>query len=291
MLPPLRSLIAFKEVSRLGSISATAKEMNVTQAAVSQQLKNLEDFLGCDLFIRNQRGIELTKIALQYLPVVKGSLEHLKLQTQQLFAQPKNDVLRIKINHSIAHSWLLPRLQDFIARFPFIKLDISLLDWPSQTPCSEADIEITNGYTKNKDTSAELIAPEKWSLVCSPTFKKIHRDAFASGNISQLPAIQVKGYEENWMQWFSYHQINSPFPNIQLEISNSLHAIEAVKQDIGLLLVRSLVAQKYLKNGEIVLATEKTMPAKSAHYIITHHKRSPKVNFFCDWLHEQILSD
>ncbi|QUM83423.1 MULTISPECIES: LysR substrate-binding domain-containing protein [unclassified Moritella] len=287
MLPPQRALLAFEAVSRLGSIGAASRELHVTQAAVSQQLKSLEQFLNCTLFIRNQRGVTLTQAAQQYLPVVAGSLQHLKLQTQILFGAQQSDVLRIKANTSIGHNWLIPKLADFSNKFSFIKLDLTLVDWPSRQPCSEADVEITNGFIDSEDTQVERLCQEQWLMVCSPAFQQQHLDALANKDISQLPAIQVKGYEESWMQWLCHHDIAPEPPNIQLEISNSLHGLEAAKQGIGLMLVRSLVAKKALTSGELVLALNGSMPSDSGHYVITANKRSAKVNFFCDWLHQQ----
>lgn len=287
MLPPLRALVAFEAVARLGSIGAAARELHVTQAAVSQQLKSLEQFLGCELFERSQRGVSLTSAAQQYLPAVTGSLQHLRLQTEMLFGKQQPDVLRVKANHSIGHNWLIPKLKDFTTKFPFIRLDLSLVDWPSREPCIEADVEITNGFIDSKHTRAEKLFQEQWLMVCSPTFKTQHNEALARGDVSSLPAIQVKGYEESWMQWLTHHKRVAVVPNVQLELSNSLHGLEAVKQGIGMMLVRSLVAERDLMAGRVVLALEGAMPSESGHYLITPNKRAAKVNFFCDWLHQQ----
>ena len=287
MLPPLRALVAFEAVARLGSIGAAARELHVTQAAVSQQLKSLEQFLDCALFERSQRGVMLTSTAQQYLPAVTGSLHHLKLQTELLFGKQQPDVLRVKVNHSIGHNWLIPKLKDFTEKFPFIRLDLSLVDWPSREPCIDADVEITNGYLETETTRAERLFEEQWLMVCSPAFKQSHAEQLACGDIATLPAIQVKGYEESWMQWLAHNQRLPELPNIQLELSNSLHGLEAVKQGIGMMLVRSLVAERDLLSGEVVTAIDGCMPSESGHYLITANKRDAKVNFFCDWLHKQ----
>lgn len=291
MLPSQRALMAFEAVSRLGSIGAASRELNVTQAAVSQQLKILEEFLDCTLFIRNQRGVTLTQAAQQYFPVVSGSLHHLKLQTQILFGKQQSEILRIKVNSSIGHNWLIPKLGDFTQKFPFIKLDLSLVDWPSRDACKDADVEITNGFIANEDIQSERLCQEQWIMVCSPEFKLKYHDELANKDVSHLPAIQVKGYEESWMQWLCYQKIPPVEPNIKLEINNSLHALEAAKQAVGLLLVRSFVATKALSSGELVLAMDGNMPSDSSHYIITPHKRSAKINFFCDWLYQQDMHD
>jgi len=291
MLPPLRALVAFETVARLGSIGAAARELHVTQAAVSQQLKSLEHYLSCALFKRNPRGVVLTAAAQQYLPVVTGSLQHLRLQTEMLFGKQQPDVLRIKVNHSIGHNWLIPKLTDFTARFPFIRLDLTSVDWPSREPCTDADVEITNGFIESENTHAERLLQEQWLMVCSPGFKQQHASALLKGELSSLPAIQVKGYEESWMQWLTHNQRVPVAPNVQLALSNSLHGLEAVKQGMGIMLVRSLVAARDIQAGNVVQALPGSMPAESGHYLITANKRDAKVNFFCDWLHQQNTVD
>ncbi|NRF29642.1 LysR substrate-binding domain-containing protein [Vibrio coralliilyticus] len=291
MLPPLRALVAFEAVARLGSIGAAARELCVTQAAVSQQLKSLEAFLDTTLFERTQKGVRLTSSAQQYQPIVSGSLAHLKLQTQLLFGEKETDVLSLRVNHTLCHNWLLPRLPHFYKKYPFIRLDVQLVDWPSTTPCQNVDIELTNGKVESEDTSAERLFQEHWQLVCSPEFKRGYQTQLDERDFSQLPAVQVKGYQENWLQWLSHNQFDAMLPKVQLEISNSLHALEAVKHGVGVLLVRSLAVSELLKSGELVLAVDASMPAESGHYLITKNSRNAKVNFFCDWLHHQIKDD
>ncbi|MGR5555502.1 LysR substrate-binding domain-containing protein [Vibrio fortis] len=290
MLPPLRALVAFEAVARLGSIGAAARELCVTQAAVSQQLKSLETFFDTTLFERSSKGVRLTSAAQQYQPIVSGSLAHLKLQTQILFGEKETDVLSLRVNHTFCHNWLLPRLPSFYQKYPFIRLDIQLVDWPSTTPCQNVDIELTNGKVESEDTHFERLFQEHWQLVCSPEFKERYQEQLDARDFASLPTVQVKGYRENWLQWLSHNQFEMSLPQVQLEISNSLHALEAVKQGVGVLLVRSLAVTELLKKGEVVLASDAFMPAESAHYLITKHSRSAKVNFFCDWLYHQIES-
>ncbi|WP_261883182.1 LysR substrate-binding domain-containing protein [Vibrio pelagius] len=290
MLPPLRALVAFEAVARLGSIGAAARELCVTQAAVSQQLKSLETFFDTTLFERSSKGVRLTSAAQQYQPIVSGSLAHLKLQTQILFGEKETDVLSLRVNHTFCHNWLLPRLASFYQKYPFIRLDIQLVDWPSTTPCQNVDIELTNGKVESEDTHFERLFQEHWQLVCSPDFKERYQQQLDARDFASLPTVQVKGYRENWLQWLSHNQFEMSLPQVQLEISNSLHALEAVKQGVGVLLVRSLAVTELLKKGEVVLASDAFMPAESAHYLITKHSRSAKVNFFCDWLYHQIES-
>ncbi|WP_257254316.1 LysR substrate-binding domain-containing protein, partial [Endozoicomonas sp. SESOKO3] len=263
MLPPLRALVAFEAVARLGTIGAAARELCVTQAAVSQQLKSLEAFLNTTLFERSKRGVRLTSSAQHYQPIVSGSLAHLKLQTQILFGEQEADVLRLRVNQTFCHNWLIPRLDSFYQKYPFIRLDIQLVDWPSTTPCQNVDIELTNGKVDSEDTRAEKLFQEHWQLVCSPEFKRDYQQLLKDEDFSQLPAVQVKGYQENWLQWLSHNELEITLPRVQLEISNSLHALEAVKRGIGVMLVRSLAASELLNNNKIFSSPAPSIRAAS----------------------------
>ncbi|WP_409306597.1 LysR substrate-binding domain-containing protein [Pectobacterium sp. B1J-3] len=292
MLPPLRALLAFESVARLGSIGSAARELHVTQSAVSQQLKSLEQHLGSPLFERGGNRIVPTDKAQQYLPVVTGTLQHLRQQTQFLFGNSQQEnFLKINVNHSIGHNWLIPKLADFTERYPFIRLNLNLVDWPSREPCKDADIELTNGFIETADTRAEKLFQEHWLMVCSPAFRMRHKDALERTDLSQLPAVQVKGYEESWLQWLAHNHLPPVTPNIRIEISNSLHGLEAVKHDAGIMLVRSLVVHNALKNKDVVLAINGSMLSDSGHYLITQNQRSAKVSFFCQWLHSQHAED
>lgn len=164
--------------------------------------------------------------------------------------------------------------------------------WTGRRPrlVENVDIELTNGKVESEDTHFERLFQEHWQLVCSPEFKERYQEQLDAHDFASLPTVQVKGYRENWLQWLSHNQFEMSLPQVQLEISNSLHALEAVKQGVGVLLVRSLAVTELLKKGEVVLASDAFMPAESAHYLITKHSRSAKVNFFCDWLYHQIES-
>lgn len=287
-LPSLKALQSFEVIARLGSIGAAARELHVTQAAMSHQLQNLEKQLGAKLFERGPKGVSLTDIAQRYLPIVHGSLHHLRVQTQLLFSCQQDETLTVRVNHTLSHNWLIPRLDDFFNRYPFIHLDLQQVDWPSKYPCRDADVELTNGFAENSDIRAERLFQESWILVSSQSILEQYQDALSSQELSNVPMIQVKGYAENWLHWLSYHQLPLVLPNIRLEVSNSLQALQAVKSGLGVALVRSLVADSELTEGQVVLAMEHRMPTDESHYLITARQRSAKVNFFCEWLSHQV---
>ncbi|CAG9001424.1 MAG: Glycine cleavage system transcriptional activator [Candidatus Celerinatantimonas neptuna] len=287
-LPSLKALQAFEVIARLGSIGAAAREIHVTQAAMSHQLQNLEKQLGAKLFERGPKGVSLTDIAQRYLPIVHGSLHHLRVQTQLLFSSQQEETLTIRVNHTLSYNWLIPKLDDFFKRFPFIHLDLQQVDWPSKYPCRDAEIELTNGFSENSDIRAERLFQESWILISNQSVLNKYQSALKNKELSSIPMIQVKGYAENWLHWLSYNQLPLVLPNIRLEVSNSLQALQAVKCGLGVALIRSLAADIELKEKQVVLAMDHRMPTDDGHYLITARRRSAKVNFFCEWLSHQV---
>ncbi|MBC7003078.1 LysR family transcriptional regulator [Photobacterium sp. BZF1] len=288
MLPPLRALVVFEAVARLRSVSLAAKELNVTQAAVSQQIKQLESFFDLPLLERGRAGMTLTHTGQQYLPVVSHALSQLKNKTRSILGEEKAEVLKIRVNNSLAQEWLLPRLSSFYRQFPFIRVDIETVDWPSRNPCDSVDVEITNGRDESANIQSERLFNEHWYLVCSPDYFHQHKQKLECSDLHGLSAIQVKGYESDWYSWLDYHSLSSSPPTVILEVNNSLQAMKAAKHDVGLLMVRSLLAEGMLEKGELVRAVPGSMPEERGHYLITQSKRSPKVQLFCDWLYTQI---
>ncbi len=240
----------------------------------------VETFLDTTLFVRSSKGVKLTSSAQHYQPIVAGSLAHLKLQTQDPLVRRKRNrrVEPLRVNHTFCHGNITsPAI--FLSKIPFIRLDIQLVDWPSTTPCQNVDIELTNGKVESRSTHCERLFQEHWQLVCSPQFKTDHQELLSKPDFAALPTVQVKGYRENWLQWLSHNQFEMTLPKVLLEVSNSLHALEAVKHGIGMLLVRSLAVSELLKKNDLVLASDSSMPAESAHYLITKHSRSAKGEF------------
>ncbi|USD66242.1 LysR substrate-binding domain-containing protein [Vibrio sp. SCSIO 43136] len=291
MLPPLKALIAFETVANSGSIGAAARELCVTQAAVSQQLKALESFLGVQLFERSKRGVLLTDRALQYLPVVSNTLQQLKHHTQSLFGKQEESVLRICVSRCICHSWLLSKLQDFSHRFPFIHLDIQTTELPSAAPCCHTDIEITDSFVSSPQTVAEKLFQEEWVLVSSPEYYQQHKEAISQGRFGELSSVAMPGSDECWGQWLEKNGLASHLPKKSLTLPDAYLVVQAVKSGMGLALVRSLVASRAVAEGSVIKVKGETLVAQSGYYMITHHNRHAKVNFFCQWLKDRIQQE
>src|SRR5690606_33630468 len=129
-LPPLGPMRAFEAAGRLGSIRRAADELHVTPAAVSRQVKALEDYLGVKLFSRGHRAITLTPVGKRYLAEISAHLAAIPQATAKRIASRRRKVLNILAYTTFARRWLIPRLSSFHASHPEVEVRLTTsLDW------------------------------------------------------------------------------------------------------------------------------------------------------------------
>ncbi|GEM79806.1 LysR substrate-binding domain-containing protein [Vibrio superstes] len=286
-IPPFKALRAFESAARHGSFSLAAEELNVTRAAVSQQIKLLEQYLDSKLFERAGIKLKLTEQALDYLPLLTDTLDNLAFGTNHLFGQKKRETLKIRVAQSFCHMWLLPRLADFHRNYPNIALEFYSTTnlYPSNN--NTVDLEIVNGYGNWNATEYETLGrKEEWSVVASPQFLNEHDFALDIEAIALFPKIETLGYNEGWKTWFALHDSSLIYSAPMMQFDSTQLSVEAAIQGLGMLIAKSVLVDDALKQGTLKLAHPRTMPSQSQHYLIkniTHHN-AKKINTFREWL-------
>ena len=166
-LPPLLSLHAFEAAARLGSFSAAAKELNITQSAISHRIRQLESHLGYELFERLARGLILNDMGKAYLPSIQHAFNEITSSTAGLFAsgEPSTVTIRVPITHAVL--WLAPRLESFLDEFPDIDVRIASSIWSDLLPQEAADLELRFGDGNWSDSEVTLLHQEFAIPVCS----------------------------------------------------------------------------------------------------------------------------
>ncbi|MEM6903860.1 MAG: LysR family transcriptional regulator, partial [Pseudomonadota bacterium] len=168
-LPPLNSLRAFEAAARLGGFVAAAGELNVTPAAISQQVKQLEAHLSTQLFDRRPRGLALTAAGQQLLPDLTKGLAHMSRAVGSLAAEMLAGPLRIGAEPTPAIAWLVPRLGNFLSAHPEIELTINTA-YPTPHPSSgEVDISLRYGRGRYPGMVTTLLMTEEVFPVCAPS--------------------------------------------------------------------------------------------------------------------------
>lgn len=283
-LPPLKALKSFEAAARLRSLTRAAEELHVTQGAVSQQVRLLEEYLDTRLFIRKPRGLELTGAAQAYLPVLSEAFSLLQTGTNELFGKDHRVLLKVKCGSSFLQRWLMPRLKDFYRQHPGIRLRLLSAVWPSEDQVEDADIEISNGYGDWSGMQVERISHEHLLAVASPAFVQQYRLKTDLTQLMVAPLISIIGGKENWPQWFRQQGIDT-LPMPLLECDTSTAAFDAACQGLGVLLARNLTLQPLLDSGQLIQVHPFRLKASGAHYLVLPNKSlSPKVIAFRDWL-------
>src|SRR5512134_3828691 len=168
-LPPLKGIIAFEVVARLGSVNKAADEMNVTASAISHQITNLEGFVGRRLFDRTSRGLVLTPIGERFKNDLTGALALIASAALNARSTEGVEVLRIHVSPSFANLWLMPRLPAFLTEHPDLRIQLSAAHTHSDFSRGEVDLDIRYGNVKWGDLHVETIFEEEILPLVSPT--------------------------------------------------------------------------------------------------------------------------
>ena len=168
-LPSLNGLRAFEAAARHLSFTQAASELNVTQTAISHQIRRLEDELGIRLFVRKNRALALTPEAREYLPGIRAAFNDLRLATDRLLRKDDSNVLTVSTLASLAAKWLLPRLSAFQEAHPEIDVRITTSTGLVDFNNGDVDAAIRYGRGHWPHARSEWLMADEMFPVCSPT--------------------------------------------------------------------------------------------------------------------------
>ena len=288
-LPPLKGIIAFEVVARLGSINKAADELNVTASAVSHQITNLEGFVGRKLFERTSRGLVLTPVGERYQNDVTGALALIASAAHNARTSEGVEVLRIHVSPSFASRWLMPRLPAFLAEHPDLRIQLSASHTHSDFSRGEVDLDIRYGAIKWGELHVETIFDEEMLPLASPTL--IGRAVMRSPEqLLAQPLIFSDVNVVQWPRWFAAHGVPLSPATYALRFDRAYLVIEAAIQGLGVALESARLSEKALSNGELVpvFADRKGIQVHAHHLVYPEsHGKWNKVVRFVTWLRKE----
>ncbi|MDI7860415.1 LysR substrate-binding domain-containing protein [Rhizobiaceae bacterium n13] len=289
-LPPLAWLRAFEAAARHSSFTAAAEELNLTQAAVSHQVRSLEKHLGVVLFERLPRSLRLTEIGSAYLPPLRRSFSELAAATTGLFGSTGRRSLTIRAPVSFVGLWLAQRLTNFQNRHPDIALRFASSVWTRSQSDEVADIDIRFGDGIWPGHSSELLIKTPSVVLCHPDLKPADpgRDGLAE-LVRRAPLIHVSDYEDLWQMLLVPLGIDLPQKG-GISVDTNMGAVEMAAAGIGPVIAPQHLAEQSLASGRLVRCFDGFVPADQGHYILTADERrraSPETQLFRRWLLEE----
>lgn len=248
---PLNALRAFESSARHLSFTRAARELNVTQAAVSQQVRALEERLGARLFTRLPRGLGMTDEGLALLPVLSDAFARIEAVLRQFEGGHFHEVLTVGVVGTFAVGWLMPRLNRFRAAHPFVELRLlthnNLVDFAAEG----FDFAIRFGDGNWPGTQATALLDAPLTVLCTPELaKRLHAPRDLAGQ------TLLRSYRrDEWALWFA--QAGLPGGAIRGPVFDSSRLmIEAATQGAGVALAPARMFEREIQAGRLVRAFE-----------------------------------
>lgn len=285
-LPPLKSLQFFCVAGQLQSFKKAAEKLNVTQAAVSQQIRLLEDHLALQLFERSVRQTRLTEVGRRMLPFIERGFEELSNGVMSVTGDPRPDTLRISTLHSFTSLWLIPRLQEFQSKYPDIMVQLAPINELVDFKQSDIDLAIRMGRGGYPGLQEKKLLNEYLSLVASPSLLE-GIDASDPQQVFSLPWIDdtSRGIQEVLLECCKEFGIDRTSLVPVMEANNAVPLIESAVAGRGFMLANSSLVADHLRTGRLVKLLDYTTKSPYSLYLVApeSHFKWQKVNLFEQW--------
>lgn len=292
-MPPMSALRAFEAAARHSSLTRAAAELHVTPAALSHQIRGLEELLGLSLFERRPRGIELTDAGRVLYPGLHSGFGQIRQAVAALEQVTNDRVLVISAPPGFTAKWLVPRLYRFVAAEPDIDTRISsTLEFANFTT-DGVDASIRNlqiGGHRDPDLVVELLFALRMVPVCSPRFAAEH-GLRKPEDLLRMPLIHDdslagRAILPTWSQWLAAAGIEGVDLSRGLRFNSADHAIEATVEGAGVLLAHNVLAMDDLRTGRLIAPFDLALDTgRGFHFVCPKgNERRPKVRAFRDWL-------
>jgi LysR family glycine cleavage system transcriptional activator len=293
-LPPLNALRAFEAAARHGSFARAADELAVTPAAVSQQIRLLEEDLGVTLFRRLPRGLVVSEAAKRALPELGKAFAHLARAVEDLRGGSLAGPLVISIIPSFAMRWLVPRLSGFLAAYPEIEVTVRAELRNVDFVREDVDLGIRYGKGMYPGLDTRLLLTEEVSPVCAPSLlsgPKPLRRIEDLRHHTLLHDRQLSGEEPSlyWRHWLRDAGVTDIDGDRGPGFTDATMMLEAALRGMGLALGRSGLCADDLAAGRLVRPFKLSRPADYAYYVVMPegHAANPRLQVFLAWLEEE----
>lgn len=243
---PLNALRAFEASARHLSFTRAAIELCVTQAAVSHQVKLLEQRLGTLLFRRLPRGLMITDEGMALLPTLQDSFDRMADMLDRFEGGHLRDVLTVGAVGTLAVGWLLPRLADFREQYPFIDIRLSTNNNRVDIAAEGLDYAIRFGSGAWHDTDADALFEAPLSVLCIPALAAQLRTPEDLTRQTLLRSYRA----DEWPSWFEAARVEPPAIR-GLVFDSSVIMMEAALQGAGAALAPPLMFSRHLAAGWI----------------------------------------
>ncbi len=289
ILPSHAVLRSFECAARHESFTLAAEELNLTQSAVSRQVRELEQTLETELFRRVGRRIVLTEAGQVFARELAVDLENIhQTIVKAMSTGQRGSALRVAVLPSFASRWLIPRLSQFMDLHPDIEVSFATKLNPFDIERERFDLAIHFGQDNWPNVKMEVLCSETLIAVCSPKFK----ERYAINETSDLcdaPLLHMESRPSAWSVFFNETNTVGKNAHVGKYFDQFSMVISAATASLGAALIPTYLIEKELSTGALSKLDETTVTTKNNYYLVTRHgEKSKQLTLFCDWLKRSV---
>ncbi|NQU60297.1 MAG: transcriptional regulator GcvA [Rhodospirillales bacterium] len=287
-LPPLNGLRAFETAARHLNFTRAAEELNVTQAAISHQIKGLEERLGQPLFRRLNRRLLLTDAGQSLLPPMSQAFGIIAEAVGRLEGDDSTGVLTVSTLDSIASNWLVPRMGRFRERHPDIELRIAIDDALVDLSQGGVDVALRYGLGKYPGLHVVPLMTEDLFPVCTSKLLEKGRPLKEPADLRHYTLFH-DDMIEGWSEWFKAAGISGDDMTHGFSFSRSNLVLSSAIAGEGVALARSRLVADEIAAGRLIKPFDISVPSSWAYYAVSAQASAgrPKIRAFREWLLEE----
>lgn len=254
-LPPLDYLLAFEAAAEQQSFASAARQINISETAISRKVRLLEQHFGLPFFARGHRSIELTPYGREFLARIAPAIEMLREAADDALKTSKKRPVILAATQSVASLWLTPRLHEFRQANKHLSIMLVASDDDAECLADTVDLAILRGDGNWKGFDAQLVFGETVFPVCSPAFLAQHPEVADLENLAAAPLIEVTSSHTEWMNWQAWlDRVGAePRPMERTTLFNSYPlSIYAAVDGVGVALGWGHLVDQFLASGKLV---------------------------------------
>ncbi len=287
-LPSTRALLAFEAVARLSSFSLAAAELNLSQSAVSKQLKHLEQQLGVMLLTRDHHHVGLTAAGARYAPEIRESLAQIAHASLAVSTNPHGGTLGLAILPTFGTRWLAPRLPLFLSEYPGITVNLVTHLKPFDFRLERLDAAILVGDGHWPGTQSMFLMNETVIPACAPALKKQHKFE----NVDQLHntrLLHMATRAQAWTRWMRAYD-GATEERQGMVFDQFATVAQAAISGLGVALLPPFLIQRELDEGSLVAALPLPLKSIESYYLVwpEYRQEFPPLVAFKDWLQQSV---
>jgi len=270
-LPPPNSLVVFEAVARHLSFTEAAAELRVSQAAISRQIRLLEEHFSATLFDRLHRTIRLTPRGVAFEKAVAVGLEHIASAADALHREQEAADITISSSVAFASYWLMTRIANFRAQFPSV--DIRLVASAKVASLSATGIDLAVRYDRGPwpGAEADFMFGNEIMPVCAPGDLEQHGALNEVVDLTETRLLHLSQFDRNWVTWEAWLQafgVTQPARTRGLYFDNYMLLLHAAVRGEGVALCGGRLADDLIARGELVRPIKEWLPSESSFYLL-----------------------